>query len=68
MEQISGLLMELSDLNALSGLKVSTYFNVYDVKGQIQHNALRVSLSSRSHCVALQLLTGDANIPLKGPT
>ena len=43
------------------------YFKAYDVKGQIQHDALQVSLSGLSDCVVLQLLTGDANIPRKGP-
>ena len=43
------------------------YLNAYDVKGQVCHGALRVSLSGKSHCVTLQLLADDANIPRKGP-
>ena len=43
------------------------YLNAYEVKGQIWHDALLVSLSGKSRCVALQSLTSDANIPQKGP-
>ena len=38
------------------------YFIAYDVKGQVCHDALRVSLFGKNHCVTPRSLTSDASM------